>query len=424
MSETSAPVERRLALLRQLWVEFTSDPHAQVLIWLFDELGVRLAQGFVRVEGSEGGGTTTLFLPLDEPVAALDEALEGACAALERAWAEAEPQLAASGTPVGWVPPPREAAGSALGHLLALCGGLAQAPGAPWEHVALAPFAYDLPSAEAWRALVVALLRAGLPPGVRVLLPVQGGLPEGLEPSAHPGLWATRPALDLAGLLDELLAELPRDTPGARAALAIGQLLSALGRGDSATVDARYQEALGIATAEGWPAVRTGVELAYSQSLSQRGEPARALAHLERGFAAAQEATLAGDHQGPRLEAQALLSLAGAQATQGQLPQAAQSCAAAALRGQALGDALLTLESWRLASDFALRSGDAELAWALGAQATQGLPQLSVDQLHASTFPLLVEHLRALAPQRPWEEQQAVAALEALLRDTAPAREA
>lgn len=417
MSEVAVPVLCRLTALRELWVAFSRDPEARVLCWALDANESRLALGFVRVEGAEGGETTTLFFPVEEAVEDVDALWEALPVAIAEAWGEMSSSLMSVGRPLQWELPVREDREASLAYAVRVCASLGQLPSAPWEHVAIALLSRDPSPHDVWARLVQELLSTPMPESVRWLLCCAPEDPviAALDLQKHPTLRRDRPELDLLGMVEEIIADQPVREPGDEVRQGLTRLLGALSKADAAQADAAYAQAMAVVRREDWSALAVGLEMAYSQSMQQRGASERAMQHLESAFAAAQRATGAGDPQGLRLEAQSLLAIGSAQAVAGGFEQAAQSFAAAGLRGNTLQDPFLMLESWRQASDFAARAGDTELSWALGAQAMQALSLMGSEAMGASTLGLLVEHMRSLAPQRSVAERDAIEVVAGLL---------
>jgi hypothetical protein len=416
MSEIAAPVERRLTQLRDLWLVFTKDQAARVCCWELDPNSVRLAQGFVAVEGSEGGQTTTLFLPIEAEFEAVSELWEALPVVIAEVWAEVAHQIAGlSDEAKSWSPPARAPNETEGEHALRVCAQLAALPGVPWEHVALSVLPAKPLAQKVHDELISALVLARLPEKVRALLWCLHGeatTPYVESPNGVAAPWSAwrqdRPELNWPGLVDELVAIQPTGGQGDQVRQGLTHMMTALARSDAAGADRAYAQAMAEATREGWLTVMVGLELAYSQSLRQRGDAPAAMMTLERAFSTAQLASYQGDRQGLLLEAQSLMAIASAQALDGDYAKASDTCAAAGLRANTMNDPLLIVETWRASADFAVSSGDVTLGWSLGVMALNTVPTMTSAQMQGSSLGLLLELLQRLAPDRDAHEQEAL----------------
>ncbi|WP_073562360.1 hypothetical protein [Archangium sp. Cb G35] len=391
MQKKSA-VEKRLDWLHDQWVEFAQKPQARLLRWVVEPDEVRMVEAWLKKEGDEQAGECPdLFLRFDVPFEqpeAYGFALREALLSLVE---ESGEQV-----PVG-DPKPGQSGTAAF---LSACSALQRQYADDFEVLALVLVPARVSSMKAWRQWLWEALDSLNSPQVRMVV-LDDAEARVLEPMAQQEaqrVWTAVAALDVLGALREVAQQAGQsNVPGARYRELLALLAGAAQRGDLMQVQRLGNEAVDVASAEGWHALTVAAHWAVAGSLLVAGKPQNAAERYQQAEAAAAEAEAGGQAHGAELRLKTRLALGSALIAGQQLSSAALVYEDTVPLARKLTDSHLELECWRMASfcHESLRALDE--AWATGQQAWALGQTLESRARATSTLPYVAETLVRLS---------------------------
>lgn len=405
---TKNAVERRLDLLHDQWTEFAGLPGARLLRWVVEEDEVRMVEAFLEKEGDERiGECPDLFLrldaPFDEPSRhgyALREALAGMVEE-SRAGLEAEAGLTAPG-----VLPPVAPDGTDVEAFLKSCESLHATYASVCEHLVVVLVPAQVSDAGAWLKWLWRVVEALQAPHVRLVV-LDDASTLALEPLAQalPEQVVTMVAgLEMGRALEELSQEAGHlDTPGGRFRDLFVRMGNAAKKGNPVRVEKLGARAVALASEQGWHALVVAARFVMAAALLADKRPEGALAHYRQAEAAAAEAEAGGDAQGPSLRLKARMAQGAALVAAQAHPEAAKLYAETAPLAHGVGDALMELECWRMASWCCEVAREVEPAWEHGQRAWQVGQAMDARARAHSTLPYVGEALVRLSHERQGE---------------------
>jgi hypothetical protein len=405
------PIERRLDELGARWTAFTANPRARLLRWVAGREDVRMAHVFVEVQNEEIGEMPDLFIRLETAFgdpAAYPRAL---VAELRAQYDDTREGLAAEGIPAEWTPPdppgPHPFA-AAVSSLHAYHADL-------MEHLALVLAPESVSDLAAWQGWILRVL-PHLPEGVRLLVidsaeqPVLAALAEDRERVVSEDL-----SLDMDGAMQALARGSGGNEPGDQFRRAFVRVAQASGRGDMTSAARDGRAALTIAERMGWSDMQVAVHAALGAGYLASGRLDDALASYRRGRTVS-EGALGRDEPGAaKLLVQARLSEAGALVSDGRHAEAAPVYAGTAPVAQQAEDALMTMESWRMAAVCHAQAGAPDEAWRCADAAVKVGEAMEPDDRAATTLPYAGALLLRLADARGQDPAPVRKRMEALL---------
>ncbi len=389
------PIAARIDRLGDQWTIFVRDANARVLRWVVDEDELPLLEGFfIRESNADASKTPDIFWTSEAPFR--DATRHGVdlrtelVATVDGARAE----LAESGAPPSWRPPPAVPTATDIEVWLATLKSFRDAhPGVEVVGVCLRPSAVADPAQ--YLEWLRRLARAA-PLDVRFVV-IDGAWAPALDAlaAAEPARVRTqRASLDVPGALAELAASGGQlDMPGGRFRHAYVRMSGAAKAGDSAAVDALGAEALAVSEAQGWLALSCAVHFLQGSLALRAGRPADAFARFMRADDAGARADAAGDRQGKVLRVKARLSAGSALLVANDHPRAAAVFTAAVPFARAADDRRAELDAWRLASYAHGQAGDTGRAWEAGQAGLAVARSMDADTRATSTLKSLGESL-------------------------------
>ena len=401
------PIERRLDELGARWSAFTANPRARLLRWVAGREDARMVGAFVEVQNEEIGEMPDLFIHLDDAFggdygARLVESLRAQ-------YDETREGLEAEGIAAAWAPPEPPGAhpfAAAAASLYACHADL-------MDHLALVVAPETVADAEGWRAWLLALL-PHLPEGVRVLVVDLAERPL-LDGLVDERVVSERLALDMDGAMSELARGSGGNDPGDRFRRAFVSVAQASGRGDMKTAARDGRSALAIAERMGWSDMQVAVHAALGAGYLAAGRLDDALASYRRGRVVSEGALARREPGADRLLVQARLSEAGALVGDGRHAEAAPLYAGTAPVAEQAEDALMTMESWRMAAYCHEQTGAADEAWRCAEAALKVGEAMKEDERASSTLPYVGAALLRLAEGRGVARARVDARMTALL---------
>lgn len=401
-------VEKRLDLLHDQWTEFAQLPEARLLRWVVETDEVRMVEAFLEKEGDERlGECPDLFLHFDEPFeepakygAALREALL-ALVEESRAGLEAEAGLSPGGT----CPPAR--AGAGVESFLEACGWLRGHYESLCEHLAVVLMPSRVVEATAWVAWLREVVEKAESPHVRLVV-LDDARTLTLEPLAEllPEKVVTIPArLNMPGALEELSRDAGNlDTPGGRFRDLFVRMGNAATKGVVGKVETLGAQAVALAAEQGCFSLVVTAHFVVGGALLGVKQPREALGHYQKAEAAAAEAEGRGEAQGADLRLKSRLAQGTALVSAQEYPPAAKLYEETAPLARKLGDALMELECWRMASWCCEMARDVDKAWEHGQCAWVVGQALEARTRETSTLAYVGEALVRLSHARQGEQ--------------------
>jgi len=402
------PVQRRLAELLQHWQAFIDLPDKRLLLWQAPDSGRRLLDCFFemqRHEDPEGqaasgasGDTFIVFeAPFEQAIAysrALKEALAGQYAA-------SHDELRRAGQTPDWRFEPDEAPDTAAAFVRAL-GSLA-AHHAVFGHLVAVLSPSVVHDDEAWAAWVERALQAGVPEGVRLLVPDFVEVPrlERLAAADRPEVLVQALALDAWSVAQETFAQEPAVGPGGVFRNLLTGLFALAEKGSAEQVLLKARDALAFARQQGWPDQEVAVRLLTAGVMLKERRCDEAVNHYRHARTSAETARAAGHPAGGQLVLQSWFGEAAALLAAGQPREAAPCYEAAERLAAELPNPLLRIEALRMGTFCLARAGDTRAALEFGRPALDVGERLRATSRPMTTLPLhCFEMLRLIEPER------------------------
>lgn len=400
-SKKKNPIEWRLDLIHNSWVEFSTLPDARVLCWLVLPDEVRMVEAFIAVASDERSGTLPdLFVQLGSPF----EALHGYGYALCGEFAGIATRLYAGlddpATPE-WAPPQAKPGEDDVSLWLRTNASFHQHYQLHGQFVSvLQPSAIsDVAAFQIW----LQRFAAAAAPTQRLIVLDHAKSP-GLTPlvQAEPIRVVAKPLdLDMAKARLEISENAGGlDTPGGQYRHLFVKLTNALGEAKLPEALSLGTAALAITQAQSWFALAVPIHFALGAALAGHGNPTEANEHYLQAEVAAAEGEKAGDPTCKRLRAQARMARGGLLVSTEQYPAAAQLFTDTVPFATAAEDPRMVLDCYRLASFSYEQNGEYDKAWNSGVEGMRYAKQLDQETRDTSTLPYLGEGMLRLT-QRP-----------------------
>lgn len=396
------PVERRLVELLQCWEEFLSDPQKRLLLWQVPDNAPRMLECFFEVQRhpaayASGDTFITFDAPFEHSIAysrALKQTLAGQYAASHE-------ELQRAGQQPDWAFEPDGMPDTATAFVQALASLAGHHP--VFGHLVAVLMPVRVDSEEAWAAWVARALQAGVPEGVRLLVPDFEESPRlaALVEADHPQVLVQTLPLDAWSTAQETFAQEPAVGPAGVFRSLLTGLFVLAEKGEADQVLLKARDALAFAQQQGWDDQQVAVRLLAAGGLLKEQRFDEALSHYQHARTAAEATRAAGHPVGGQLVLQTWFGEAAAHLAAGQ-PQRAVPCyQEAAQLAAALPNAPMLIEALRMGSFCQARSGDTEAALALGRHALTVGERLRPENRPMTTLPWLgFELLRLVEPER------------------------
>jgi len=396
------PVEKRLAELQQCWEEFLADPQKRLLLWQAPDNAGRLLDCFFEVQRHPApytsGDTFIVFDAAFEHSIAYSRALKQALAGQ---YAASHAELQRAGQRPDWFFDPEAQPDTASAFVQAL-GSLAGHHPVFGQLVAvLRPARVDEDAA--WAAWVARALQAGVPAGVRLLVPDFDATPRlaALARAGHPQVLVQAPPLEAWSAAQETFAQEPAVGPAGVFRSLLAGLFALAENGTADQVLLKARDALAFAQQQGWADQQVAVRLLAAGAMLKAQRFDAALSHYRHARNAAAATHAAGHPVGGQLVLQTWFGEAAAHLAAGQPQQAVPCYHEAAQLAAALPNLLMRIEALRMGSFCQARNGDTDAALALGREALALGEGLKPEGRAMTTLPWLgVELLRLIEPQR------------------------
>ncbi|MGB7193531.1 MAG: hypothetical protein WBD81_08740 [Collimonas pratensis] len=404
------PVEKRVATLRDLWLEHTQDPRMRVLVWRIPANADRMLQAFFEIQQHPGDWTTQdLFLRFN---AAFDTGF-GYSRALRQALAESyidsKDSLREQGVSTDWslaqVPQHDSAAGVMA--TLASFSRYHQAQVQHLRYVAAVLAPHPVTSQEAWEAWLDAALRSSSltadDAGVRLVL-VDTSTDQRWQALAlrhGDRVSVVEAPIDMFDIARETVAQAGGAGPTVAYRQLLTDVITLVEKGSAAQTAARAEKAMQIAQREQWPDQQVVLQMAVAGAYLKEKNYADAIKRYRDARECATQAEQNKHPMGADLIMQTWFGEAGVWLVAKEPERAAQAYRSAAEQAQRVPNPMFEIEGFRMAAYCYAQNGQLQPARDHGALALRAAKAVSPAERPLTTMPLaLHDLLRVQDPAR------------------------
>ena len=397
------PVERRLVLLNQHWLEFRADTARRLLVWQVPENAVRLCEGYVEAQKHEHPdyGSGDLFLLFKPPFVHSLRYARDLKDALRGHYEASLETLQAQGLPTDWPFQP-----AAVPDTAAAFANAVRSFGSHYRHsvghIVIVLMPTSIAHRASWERWMQALFASELPERLRVLLidtlenPRFTGLAEQLGERAK----IRQPALDGLAVAEECFAQEGVGPAATFRSLCMG-VATLLEKGSADQVRARVVDALAFAEKQGWPDQQVALKLMMAGAFVKEARYPEALQTYQRARQDAEQTLQAGHPAGHKLILQTWFGQAGVHLVAGQLPEAARCYDQAAAVAAADNNVILGIEARRMSAQVLAQTGDSIASAERASGALELAARLSPEARAMTTTGTTVSaQLASLDPER------------------------
>jgi tetratricopeptide (TPR) repeat protein len=402
-------VERQVERLADQWNEFAEEAEPRLLRWLTESDSASLVIGFIEQQRAGDGEVPDLFLrfeiPFEQPDlygGALVESFRQLYADLQ-ADEDARPGLEAAGVKLDWrCPEARGASGVAA--FAQACASFQRHYQNAFQHLAVALTPERISAAAEWEKWLLSLVRADLPPSVRVVVLDSATDPflKGLAQAEPQRVRTVAVEADMNKVAQEAMREAGGEGPGVAFRRHFVELTNAK---DKAGAGRSAEAALSIASEHGWLPLQVAVHVALGAAYQRSGDGALALDAYRKAGEVSKAAADKGDPTGPALIVQSRFAEGAALMSEGRFAEAARVYEEAAAAAADRKDHLMTLEGWRMAASCHEAAGAIEPSWACGGKALDVGAMLDDQVRPNSTLPFVGQGLLRLTKRQAYADR-------------------
>lgn len=364
MPSAKSPVEKRIELMRDLWLEATADERVRIIVWRIPDNADRMLLAFFEAQRHDGDWRTPdLFLKFDQPFETGFTYSRALCDALIESYVASQDSFKEQSIAFDWpfaaVPRPDSAAG-----FLSLLDAFARHHRDHFRYAAAALMPSAVTSADALEAWVQAALKAGLPDKVRLSVTELTSHRRWawLEKEVGNRVRVIDAPIDMFDIARETAAQSPGTGPAVPYRQMLTDVLMLVEKGTPTQVSARADKALAIAQKENWPDQQVVLHTAVAGSHQKSQDYPAALARFRKARECAEAAKRQGNPIGATLVMQTWFGEAGVWLMAGQNRQAAQAYRSGAEAAQGVPNRMFALEGFRMAAFCYAADGDARQA--------------------------------------------------------------
>lgn len=389
------PIEQRLDYLSGLWNEFAKDPEPRLLRWVLDDDGVRMVELLIELQNEEVGDIPDLFIRFEVPFTDIQSYPLELLKSLNDQYKESLKEIAEEGLPTDWQCPSPQPEESGVQAFARACMSFREYYKGKMLALALFLAPSQISSMEHWRDFLLALVRFGLPPTIRITVidhldrQIFNELCE-----AEPKLTKTiTPELDMPGALEEIAETAEGVGPGNDFRKLFVRLSNTAAKGNVKAVNKLATAALRIAKKQKWFDLQTAVQMVLGAMHIGKGAAVEALAAYREAGKLAVQAEQSGHPAGGKLVVQTRFAEAGALLGDGKYAEAAPLYEGITPLAKAQNDPFLELEAWRMAAYCYEISEQLKDSWRCGNQALDTGERLDEELRPNSTLPFVGQQL-------------------------------
>lgn len=412
MGAQKNPVEKRIELMRDLWLQATEDPQVRVVVWRVPDNAERMLLAFFEAQRLEGDWQAPdLFLKFDAPFETGFTYSRMLCDALIESYTASADSFKEQGIAFNWpfasVPRPDSAAG-----FLNLLGAFSRHHREHFRYAVAALMPMPVTSADALDAWVRGAVHAGVPVNVRLSLVESASRPrwQWLSKEHGPYVRVIEAPIDMFDVARETAAQSPSTGPAVAYRQMLTDVLALVEKGTPAQVSARADKALKVAEREKWPDQQVVLHMAVAGSHLKAQDHPGAIRSYRQARACAEQAERSGNPVGGNLVMQTWFGEAGAWLAAKQLRQAAQAYRSGAEVAQRIANLMFSLEGFRMAAFCYARNGDTEPAREHGILAVREGKAMPPEERVPSTLGMALHDLLRLQDAARAEDLEKLAA--------------
>ncbi|MGS0515727.1 hypothetical protein ACQR5T_01760 [Xanthomonas oryzae pv. oryzicola] len=396
------PVEQRIALLRDEWMQASDDPALRLLVWRVPANALRLLAAFFEAQKHPGDwNVPDYFLRLDTSFDTSFGYSRALKLALSASYLGSQSELREQGIDLGWRVPGPSHADTAAG-VQAVFESFATHHAAYLRYLAVVLEPERVTSPEAFIAWVDAAMAASTSPAPRLVLvdtyedPRWQPLLDRHAARAH----RIAPQVDMFDIGREIAAQ----SGGAGPAVAYRQLLSdlmlVLERGSAAQLAQRIERPMALAQRHGWSDQQVVLSMMLAGGwLKEKHYPAAISSYRQARDHATQ--ALTGGHPAARdLLMQGWFGEAGTWFAAGQPDRAVQGYLSAAQTAAEIPNPMFVIEAYRMAAFCLAQDGQREAARNYGLEAVRAAKPLPSEDRRSTTLPQTLQDLLVLQDKR------------------------
>lgn len=414
---TLNPVERRMALLCEHWMQFRDQPEPRLLVWQVPDNALRLVACFTEVQKLDlPYASGDLFIVFKVPYSHGLQFARGLKVALRGQFDASLDELRSQGLDTDWAFDPAATPDTPAGVAQALrsFGSKYQRALRHLVLVLLPPTLADVPAYVAW---LQALLDTGLPERLRVLLvdttenPLLGDLVRSQDEQdktcEDERVRVQRPAIDGLDTAQDAFAAEGGSSPAAVYRNLLMGTVALAEKGTANQVKAKAADALQFVRKQKWPDQGVALRILVAGALLKEKRFKEALTVYAAARAAADETVQDKHPAGHKLVLQCCFGQAGVQLAAGDLRAAASSYDEAAVVAQHDQNHTLAIEALRMAAHCLARAGDTQPALTRLVNAAELTVDMDPDARATTTLPVaLVDTLRIIDAERVTRMQE------------------
>ncbi|MFC5474357.1 tetratricopeptide repeat protein [Paraherbaspirillum soli] len=416
-----SPVEKKVEVLRDLWMEHTQEPQLRLLVWRIPNNADRMLQAFFEVQQHPGDwNTADLFVRFDAPFETGFGYSRALRDALVEGYVEGHDSLKEQGVEPDWpyaaLPRHYSAAGfmSVLGAFAEHHQAQArQQPDAPqFRYVAAVLDPGSVASQEAWEAWLDAALSSRVSPAVRLVLvdTQQDKRWDGLVRKYGEQVGVIEAPIDMFDIARETAAQ----AGGAGPAVAYRQLLTdviaLVEKGSAAQTSARADKALKIVQQEQWFDQQVVLHMAVAGAYVKEKNFSEAITRYRSARECGVQAEQNKHPVGADMIMQTWFGEAGVWLAAGQPERAAQAYRSAAEQAQKVPNPMFEIEGFRMAAYCYAQAKQREPAREHGALAVRAAKAVAPAERPLTTLPLALQDLLRLQDASRTEKLERCAA--------------
>lgn len=351
MTEENNIIDEKMMKLADYWEEFVADSEKVLSRWLFPRHDLELVNLFFRLQDEQYGDIPDLFITFKEPLVDSETYPTGLKAELNKKYEEIKPVLEEEELSTEWTAPKMKNE-SHLNHFISALESFQDFYKDIMRTIAVVLRPSQLSDGKQLQQFINNVVYQKPNSTVRFVV---------LEFDSHPVLdelakkkeinvYTKQFDLETGGLMESLAKGDGADTPETIFRTLFVKLSNQASKGEIADAKKTASLALSIAENNNWFSMQVVVLSSLAGGLMQSGDYDDALKTYKKATKVAAQAKAEEDPAGPKMEIQTLFSQASALFAQEKYHEAAETYQVIAPRADALEEAILTMEAWRMAS--------------------------------------------------------------------------
>ncbi|KAB7764640.1 hypothetical protein [Xanthomonas maliensis] len=392
------PVEQRIALLCDAWMQASEDPALRLLVWRVPANAMRLLAAFFEAQKHPGDwNAPDYFLRLETCFDTSFGYSRAVKLALSASYLGSQSELREQGIELGWRGPgpahPDTAAGT-----LAVFDSFAAHHADYLRYLAVVLEPERLTAQDSFIAWVDAALTAGPSPTVRLVLidthedPRWQPLLERHGARAH----CIAPPVDMFDIAREVAAQSGGAGPSVAYRQMLSDLMLVLERGSAAQLAQRIERPMALAQRQGWSDQQVVLNMMLAGGWLKEQQYPTAITSYRQARDCATQALTAGHPAARDLLMQGWFGEAGTWFAAGQPGRAAQSYLSAAQSAAEIPNPLFVIEAYRMAAFCMAQDGQREAARNYGLEAIRAARPLPSEDRKTTTLPQVLQDLLML----------------------------